>query len=183
MYAANVDGTRNIIEAAAKAGCSRIVYTSTVGCIGLPKKTAGIAVPTDEDTPVTGAQMSNPYKKSKWQAEVIARDLASKGLPVVIVNPTAPIGPKDVKPTPTGQVIVDYLNGRMPAYLDTGLNWVHALLPSLQPVADRNIQDKFTMGYPLLSQILHPPAFLWGRRREDERAGSATAAGGLRQNS
>jgi len=125
MYAANVDGTRNIIEAAAKAGCSRIVYTSTVGCIGLPKKTAGIAVPTDEDTPVTGAQMSNPYKKSKWQAEVIARDLASKGLPVVIVNPTAPIGPKDVKPTPTGQVIVDYLNGRMPAYLDTGLNWVH----------------------------------------------------------
>ena len=69
--------------------------------------------------------MSNHYKRSKWQAEVVARELAAQGLPVVIVNPSAPIGPRDVKPTPTGQIIVDFLNRRMPAYLDTGLNWVH----------------------------------------------------------
>ncbi len=125
MYAANVEGTRNVIEAAAAAGCSRIVYTSTVGCIGLPKLGDGKIIPTDEATPVSEAQMSNHYKRSKWQAEQVARELAAKGAPVVIVNPSAPIGPRDVKPTPTGKVIVDFLNGRMPAYLDTGLNWVH----------------------------------------------------------
>ncbi|HWN96906.1 MAG TPA: hopanoid-associated sugar epimerase, partial [Methylomirabilota bacterium] len=125
MYAANVEGTRNVIEAAAEAGCSRIVYTSTVGCIGLPRPINGVVTPTDETTPVSEAQMSNHYKISKWRAEVVARELAAKGLPVVLVNPSAPIGPRDVKPTPTGKVIVDFLNGEMPAYLDTGLNWVH----------------------------------------------------------
>jgi dihydroflavonol-4-reductase len=82
-------------------------------------------VPTDERTQVSEAQMSNPYKLSKWQAEMAARDLARQGAPVVIVNPSAPIGPRDVKPTPTGQVVVDFLNRAMPAYLDTGLNFVH----------------------------------------------------------
>ena len=125
MYAANVDGTRNVLELAAGEGCSRIVYTSTVGCIGLPKEINGMVTPTDESTPVAEAQMSNHYKLSKWKAEVVARELAAKGLPVVIVNPSAPIGPRDVKPTPTGKVIVDFLNREMPAYLDTGLNWVH----------------------------------------------------------
>ncbi|MFO1488404.1 MAG: NAD-dependent epimerase/dehydratase family protein [Verrucomicrobiota bacterium] len=125
MYAANVDGTRHVIEAAGAAGCSRIVYTSTVGCIGLPKEVNGQVTPTDETTPVSEAQMSNHYKRSKWRAEQVALELARQGLPVVIVNPTAPVGPRDVKPTPTGQVIVDYLNRQMPAYLDTGLNWVH----------------------------------------------------------
>jgi dihydroflavonol-4-reductase len=125
MYAANVEGTRNVLEAAAAAGCSRIVYTSTVGCIGLPREIDGVVTPTDEETPVSGAQMSNHYKRSKWQAEQVARELAARGLPVVIVNPSAPIGPRDVKPTPTGKVIVDFLNRAMPAYLDTGLNWVH----------------------------------------------------------
>jgi dihydroflavonol-4-reductase len=125
MYAANVDGTRNVIRAAAAAGCSRIVYTSTVGCIGLPREQDGRLVPTDENTPVSGSQMSNHYKRSKWQAEEVARELAGQGLPVVIVNPSAPVGPRDVKPTPTGQVIVDFLKRRMPAFLDTGLNWVH----------------------------------------------------------
>jgi dihydroflavonol-4-reductase len=125
MYAANVDGTRNVIEAATSAGCSRIVYTSTVGCIGLPKEVDGKVTPTDESTPVAEAQMSNHYKLSKWKAEVVARELAAKNAPVVIVNPSAPIGPRDVKPTPTGKVIVDLLNRQMPAYLDTGLNWVH----------------------------------------------------------
>jgi len=125
MYAANVDGTRNVIEAANAAGCSRIVYTSTVGCIGLPVEKDGLWLPTDETTPVSAGQMTNPYKRSKWQAEQVALELAEKGLPVVIVNPSAPVGPRDVKPTPTGQVIVDFLNRKMPAYLDTGLNWVH----------------------------------------------------------
>lgn len=126
MFAANVEGTRGVLTAAAKAGCRRIVYTSTVGCIGLPRERQdGRIVPTDESTPVTEAQMKNPYKLSKWRGEVVARELAAKGLPVVIVNPSAPIGPRDVKPTPTGKVIVDFLNRDMPAYLDTGLNWVH----------------------------------------------------------
>src|SRR5438093_1169274 len=125
MYAANVEGTRNVIEAAAAAGCSRIVYTSTVGCIGLPKEVNGRLTPANEEAPVVETQMSNHYKRSKWQAERIARELAAKGLPVIIVNPSAPIGPRDVKPTPTGKVIVDFLNRAMPGYLDTGLNWVH----------------------------------------------------------
>jgi len=85
----------------------------------------GVVTPTDESTPVAETQMSNHYKLSKWKAEVVARGLAAKGAPVVIVNPSAPIGPRDVKPTPTGKVIVDFLNHEMPAYLDTGLNWVH----------------------------------------------------------
>jgi dihydroflavonol-4-reductase len=125
MYETNVEGTRRVIEAAAKAECERIIYTSTVGCIGLPKAVNGHVTPSDETTPVSEAQMSNHYKRSKWQAEQVALELARKGLPVIIVNPSAPIGPRDVKPTPTGQVIVDFLNRRMPAYLDTGLNWVH----------------------------------------------------------
>ena len=125
MYAVNVEGTRNVLEAAAEAGCSRVVYTSTVGCIGLPREISGVVTPTDEDTAVSEEQMSNHYKISKWRAEVVARELAAKGLPIVMVNPSAPVGPRDVKPTPTGKVIVDFLNREMPAYLDTGLNWVH----------------------------------------------------------
>lgn len=126
MYRSNVDGTRSVIEAAHRAGCARIVYTSTVGCIGLPKADAsGRWVPTNEETPVSEAQMSNHYKRSKWRGEVVARELAATGAPVVIVNPSAPIGPRDVKPTPTGQVIVDFLNRALPAYMDTGLNYVH----------------------------------------------------------
>lgn len=125
MYAANVEGTRNVIQAAAAAGCERIVYTSTVGCIGLPESVGGRVASSDETTPVREGQMVNHYKRSKWQAEQLAIRMAHDGLPVIIVNPSAPVGPRDVKPTPTGQVIVDFLNRRMPAYLDTGLNWVH----------------------------------------------------------
>jgi dihydroflavonol-4-reductase len=125
MYAANVQGTRTAVAAAAAAGCKRIVYTSTVGCIGLPRPSNGQVTPTDEATLVNEAQMSGHYKRSKWQAEQAALDLARQGMPVVIVNPSAPIGPRDVKPTPTGKVIVDFLNRAMPAYLETGLNWVH----------------------------------------------------------
>jgi dihydroflavonol-4-reductase len=125
MYAANVEGTRTVLRTAMETGCSRIVYTSTVGCIGLPKAKNGGLVATDENAPVSEAQMSNHYKRSKWRAEVVAREFARQGAPVIIVNPSAPVGPSDVKPTPTGQMIVDFLNRKMPAYLDTGLNWVH----------------------------------------------------------
>jgi dihydroflavonol-4-reductase len=125
MYATNVEGTRRVIEAAGAAGCSRIVYTSTVGCMGLPEPIHGRIIPSDETTPVREEQMANHYKRSKWQAEQVAIKLVRDGLPVIIVNPTAPVGPRDVKPTPTGKVIVDFLNHQMPAYLDTGLNWVH----------------------------------------------------------
>ena len=124
MYAANVEGTRNVLSAAAAAGCSRIVYTSTVGCIGLPTSYNGFVTPTDETASCSEAQMTNHYKRSKWQAEQVALELAKKN-PIVIVNPSAPIGPRDVKPTPTGQVIVDFLKRKLPAFLDTGLNWVH----------------------------------------------------------
>jgi len=125
MYDANVAGTRNLLEAAAAAGCPRIVYTSTVGCIALPEPSAGPQEPADETALATEAQMTNHYKRSKWRAEQVALELARRGSPVIIVNPSTPVGPRDVKPTPTGQVIVDFLNRAMPALLDTGLNWVH----------------------------------------------------------
>ncbi len=126
MYAVNVEGTRNVLEAAGRAGCERIVYTSTVGCIGLPSETHGQVIPATEAERVTEEQLTGAYKRSKFQAEGVAMELFfKKGLPVVIVNPSAPVGPGDVKPTPTGQIIVDFLNRRLPAYVDTGLNWVH----------------------------------------------------------
>lgn len=121
MYESNVGGTRNLLEAARQAGAERIVYTSTVGCIGFVKGGLG-----DETTPVSIHDMTGHYKRSKWLAEQEALAAAREGLPVVIVNPTAPVGAHDVKPTPTGQTILDFLRGRMPAYVDTGLNIVDA---------------------------------------------------------
>ena len=150
MYAANVDGTRNVIEAAAEAGCQRIVYTSTVGCIGLPQRADGEIKPSDEGTPVSEAQMSNHYKRSKWQAEQVALELAGKGLPVVVVNPSTPVGPRDVKPTPTGQIIVDFLKRRMPAYLDTGLNWVHVkdvAIGHILAARDGKVGERYILGH------------------------------------
>jgi len=126
MYQVNVEGTRTVLEAAGKAGCHKIIYTSTVGCIGLPQEVAGKLVPSTEADLVTPDQLTCDYKRSKFQAEAVAAELCRKqGLPIVIVNPSAPVGPGDGKPTPTGQIIVDFLNRRLPAYLDTGLNWVH----------------------------------------------------------
>ena len=119
LYRSNVDGTRNILHAATEAGVERVVYTSTVGCIGLPGGHNG-----DENSPVSLADMHGAYKRSKFLAEQAALEFAAAGLPVVIVNPTAPIGDGDLKPTPTGKIIVDFLRGAMPAYLDTGLNLV-----------------------------------------------------------
>ena len=120
FYDINVEGTRRILQAAAEAGASRVVYTSTVGALGIPKNgSAGT-----EETPVSLADMVGDYKRSKFLAEEVARDAARQVLPVVIVNPSAPVGPRDIKPTPTGQMIVDFLRGRMWAYLETGLNLV-----------------------------------------------------------
>jgi len=121
MYESNVGGTRNVLEAARQARVERIVYTSTVGCIGFVKGGLG-----DETTPVSIRDMAGHYKRSKWLAEQEALRAAREGLPVVVVNPTAPVGAHDVKPTPTGQTILDFLRGRMPAYVDTGLNIVDA---------------------------------------------------------
>ena len=121
LFRANVDGTRHVLDAARAAGAARIVYTSTVGALGIPKD----GRPGDETTPVSLADMVGPYKASKFVAEEVAREFAARGAPVVIVNPSAPVGPWDVKPTPTGQMIVDFLRGKMIASLDTGLNIAH----------------------------------------------------------
>lgn len=121
LYATNVLGTRHLIEAAAAAGVERIVYTSSVGALGLRAD----GQPGDETTPVTLADMVGHYKRSKFQAEQEVLRLAGAGAPVVLVHPSTPVGPGDVKPTPTGQMIVDFLQGRMPAFVDTGLNLVH----------------------------------------------------------
>lgn len=117
LYRSNVDGTRNLLEAARGAGVERFVYTSTVGCIGIPKDGVG-----DETTPVSLADMTGAYKRSKFLAEQVALEFARSGFPVVIVNPTAPVGDHDFKPTPTGKIIVDFLNRSLPAFVDTGLN-------------------------------------------------------------
>jgi dihydroflavonol-4-reductase len=118
MYDINVGGTRNILAAALARGVSRVVYTSSVGTLGNP----GDGTPGDETTPVTLADMVGDYKKSKFLAEREAEQFVARGLPLVIVNPSTPVGPLDIKPTPTGKIIVDFLNRKMPAYLDTGLN-------------------------------------------------------------
>jgi dihydroflavonol-4-reductase len=119
MFRSNVDGTRSLLEAAENVGVERFVYTSTVGCIGVPPGGIG-----DEDLPVGLEQMKGPYKRSKFLAERVALEFAGRGFPVVIVNPTAPVGDRDFKPTPTGKIVVDFVRGKMPAYLDTGLNVV-----------------------------------------------------------
>lgn len=119
MYRSNVDGTRNLLAAARRAGVERVIYTSTVGCIGIPRNGIG-----DEESPVRLEDMVGAYKRSKFLAEQVALEYAASGFPVIIVNPTAPIGDHDFKPTPTGKIILDFLRGGMPAYLDTGLNLV-----------------------------------------------------------
>jgi len=120
FYQTNVEGTRRVLAAAGEAGVRRIVYTSSIATLGLPRGDA----PANEDTPVTLADKIGHYKRSKFLAEEVARDFARQGLPVVIVNPAAPVGVGDHKPTPTGQMIVDFLQGRMFGYVDTGMNIV-----------------------------------------------------------
>lgn len=120
IYAANVEGTRNVLAAASEVGAEKVVYTSSVGALGLTRD----GTPGNEETPVEPRTLIGHYKKSKHRAECVALEWAAKGLPVVIVNPSTPVGERDIKPTPTGQMIVDFLNRRMPAYVETGLNLV-----------------------------------------------------------
>jgi dihydroflavonol-4-reductase len=121
LYRTNVEGTRNLLAAASDAGVEKIVYTSSVATMGIPPHGA----PGDEQTAVSLSAMIGHYKRSKFLAEQVVLEAARAGTPAVIVNPSTPVGPGDVKPTPTGQLVLDAAAGRMPAYVDTGLNIVH----------------------------------------------------------
>jgi dihydroflavonol-4-reductase len=120
MYESNVNGSRNVMQAAFDEQVERVVYTSTVGALGLK----GDGTPADEATPVTLDDMIGHYKRSKFLAEAEVRAWAARGLPVVIVNPSTPVGELDIKPTPTGKIIVDFLKGKMFGYVDTGMNLI-----------------------------------------------------------
>jgi len=120
MYKANVEGTRKLLRLAREAGVPRVVYTSSVATMGFDA--AGTVV--DETTPVGEADMIGHYKRSKWMAEQVAIEAARNGQYVIVLNPTTPIGAMDAKPTPTGRIVVDFLNKNFPAYVDTGLNLV-----------------------------------------------------------
>jgi dihydroflavonol-4-reductase len=120
MYVANVEGTRAILKAAREAGVRRVVYTSSVATMGF----TGNGRPADEDSPVALGDMIGHYKRSKFLAEQAVLEAARAGQNVVLVNPTAPVGEQDIKPTPTGRIVLDFLNRRFPAYVDTGLNLV-----------------------------------------------------------
>jgi dihydroflavonol-4-reductase len=122
MYDVNVSGTRALILAGAEAGMNRMVYTSSVATLGLNPN----SLPADEETPSNLASIAGHYKRSKFLAEQTVQELVREHqLPLVTVNPSTPIGPRDVKPTPTGRIVLDTLHGRMPAYVDTGLNVAH----------------------------------------------------------
>jgi dihydroflavonol-4-reductase len=165
LYRTNVDGTRAMLAAALEAGVRRIVHTSTVGALGIPKDgTLGT-----EDTPVSLRDMVGPYKASKFLAEQVAREFARAGAPLVIVNPSAPVGPWDVKPTPTGQMLVDFLRGKMYASLDTGLNIVHVrdVARGHLLAAERGrVGEKYILGHANLSltEIFHVLAEVTGLR-------------------
>src|SRR5258708_16884170 len=122
MYNANVEGTRAILDAARKNGVRRVVYTSSVATMGFTQNGA----PADENSPASLDNMIGPYKLSKFMAEQLAIEAARSGIDVVIVNPSTPVGERDIKPTPSGRIIVDFLKKEFPAYVDTGLNLVDA---------------------------------------------------------
>lgn len=143
LYDTNYIGTKNLLAAAENEGVERFVYTSTVGCIN-----------KDENTPVRFEEMQGAYKCSKYLAEQSAMEAAKRGVPVVIVNPTTPVGERDIKPTPTGKIIVDYLKRAMPAYLDTGLNFVDvhdAAKGHLQACEKGRIGERYVLGSENLS--------------------------------
>jgi dihydroflavonol-4-reductase len=131
MYRSNVEGTRSVLEAARKQGVRRVIYTSSVATMGFNSirrnaadhVAVGVA---DEDSPVSLAEMIGHYKRSKFMAEQVAFEAAKSGVDVVVVNPSTPIGERDIKPTPTGRIVVDFLKRKFPAYVETGLNLVDA---------------------------------------------------------
>lgn len=164
LYQSNVEGTRNLLNASQRAGIERVVYTSTVGCIGIPKDRPG-----DETEPADERAMVGHYKRSKWLAEQVAIQKAREGLPIVIVNPTAPVGDHDWKPTPTGKIVLDFLRGRIPAFIDTGLNFVDArdVAEGHLLAAERGrIGERYILGAEdlTLQQILERLASLTGKK-------------------
>jgi dihydroflavonol-4-reductase len=164
VYESNVSGTRNLLEAAGRAGVERFVYTSSVATIAVPRPGR---LP-DEDVDARLDEMIGHYKRSKFLAEQAAMDAARSGLPVVVVNPTTPVGPGDWKPTPTGRIILDFLTGRMPAYVDTGLNLVaveDAAAGHLLAAERGEIGRRYILGAEnlTLKQILDALARLAGR--------------------
>ena len=165
LFRTNVEGTRAMLAAAADAGARRIVYTSTVGVLGIPRD----GTPGTEDTPVSRADMVGPYKASKFLAEEVARGMAKAGAPIVVVNPSAPVGPWDVKPTPTGRMIVDFMQGRMFASIDTGLNLVHVrdvARGHLLAARHGRVGERYILGHVNLSlrEIFTLLAAITGRR-------------------
>lgn len=164
LYQSNVEGTRNLLNASQRAGIERVVYTSTVGCIGIPKDRPG-----DEKAPADERSMAGHYKRSKWLAEQIAIQKAREGFPIVIVNPTAPVGDHDWKPTPTGKIILDFLRDRIPAFIDTGLNLVDArdVAEGHLLAAERGrVGERYILGAENLTlrQILERLASLAGKK-------------------
>lgn len=145
LYDSNVEGTRNVMQAAFEEGVRRVVYTSSVGALGLNRDGS----PADESTPVTLDDMVGHYKRSKFLAERAAEQWAAKGLPVVIVNPSAPVGDGDLKPTATGKMILDFLNRKVPAFVDTGLNLVDVrdvALGHLLAAEKGRVGEKYILG-------------------------------------
>jgi dihydroflavonol-4-reductase len=165
MFRANVDGTRDLLTAALEAGAERVVYTSSVATLGLVP--GGSAT---EETPSSVDDMIGPYKRSKFAAEQVARGIArERGLPVVIVNPSTPVGPGDIKPTPTGRLIVEAARGQMPAFVDTGLNIVHVddvAEGHLSAAENGRIGERYILGGEnmALAEILAEVAQAVGRR-------------------
>ncbi len=166
MYRANVDGSRALMEASLAAGVERVVYCSSVATLGLK----GDGTPSDETTPSTVADMVGHYKRSKFLAEEeVKRLVRERGLPAVIVSPSTPIGPRDVKPTPTGRLIVEAASGKMPAFVDTGLNLVHVddvAEGHLLAATQGRIGERYILGGEDLSlgEILRRIALLTGRK-------------------
>jgi dihydroflavonol-4-reductase len=158
IYDSNVTGTINILEAARQAGVQKIVYTSSVATIGLPKD----GTPGTEEVPLPPEDMVSDYKRSKYLAEQEVLKYAQRGLPVVIVNPSFPVGAWDVKPTPSGQLIVNFLRGKIPAYVDTGLNVVdvedvaigHVMAAERGRIGERYILGHVNLTLPELFQLL-----------------------------
>jgi len=177
IYATNVEGTRKLFEVAGQAGVERIVYTSTVATIAVTTPDGELP---SEGTRATLDQMIGHYKRSKFLAELEALKSAAAGLPIVIVNPTAPVGPGDWKPTPTGRIILDFLNGKMPAYVDTGLNVVgvedvaagHILAAGRGRIGERYILGARNM---TLKEILDALAAITGRTAPRVRLPHAVA--------
>jgi dihydroflavonol-4-reductase len=163
MYATNVTGTRTILENALSLQYEKVVYTSSVGTLGNP----GDGTPGREETPVSLADMVGDYKRSKFLAERVAEEFIHRGLPLVIVNPSTPVGPYDIKPTPTGKIIVDFLQRKMPAYLDTGLNLIDVAdcaRGHLQSAIRGRNGEKYILGGTNLTlrEIFHQLALLTG---------------------